>query len=315
LITAHTLHNGILRVLTADELPNAIQEAVWIDLMAPTVEERRLIEEMCNLHLPTSEEVREIEASARVHEDEGGLHISSVFFQEENHGAATIPVAFTLKADRIVTLHDQAIPVFRLLRLRVRRERDLIQDPLSIFLTIFELKIEQLADQLEAVHLALETISEGVLAREGRNLQEAIDLLTRQEDVNGKVRLCLMDSQRALTFLLRRTKGNETASEWIREILRDIGSLVPHNTFLFEKVNFLMGAAMGLINIEQNQIIKIFSIAAVVSLPPTLIASIYGMNFETMPELYWGWGYPVALTAMAISAIAPYWYFKIKVWL
>jgi magnesium transporter len=124
-----------------------------------------------------------------------------------------------------------------------------------------------------------------------------------------------MDTQRALAFLQRRGRGDETVRDWIREILRDIDSLLPHNTFLFEKVNFLMNAAMGLINIEQNQIIKIFSIAAVVFLPPTLIASIYGMNFDVMPELHWWWGYPLALCAMVLSGIAPYWYFKRKGWL
>lgn len=224
-------------------------------------------------------------------------------------------MAFTLRSDRIITLHDHPLPLFRLLRLRVRRERDLIHDPLSILLALLELKIEHLADRLEATHLALETISQTVLAKEGRNLQGAIDSLTRQEDVNGKVRLCLMDTQRALAFLLRRGRGDETVRDWIREILRDIDSLLPHNTFLFEKVNFLMDAAMGLINIEQNQIIKTFSIAAVVFLPPTLIASIYGMNFEVMPELQWHYGYAWAVWAMIVSGIAPYWYFKWKGWL
>lgn len=315
MINAYTLHDGMFQALPVPELSDALHLAMWIDLTAPTDDERHMIETICGQQLPTSKDVREIEASARVNEGEDGLHIYSFFFQEEDHGATTRAVAFTLKDNRIITLHDHPIPLFRLLRRRARHEQDLIQDPLSVLLALFELKIEHLADQLEATHLALETISQTVLAKEGRNLQGAIDSLTRQEDVSGKVRLCLMDTQRALAFLLRRGRGDETVRDWIREILRDIDSLLPHNTFLFEKVNFLMNAAMGLINIEQNQIIKTFSIAAVVFLPPTLIASIYGMNFDVMPELHWWWGYPMAVCVMVVSGIAPYWYFKRKGWL
>jgi len=315
LINAYALQDGMFQALPVSELSEALHLAMWIDLTAPTDDERQLIETLYGQHLPTSREVREIEASARVNEGEDSLHIYSFFFQEEDHGATTRAVAFTLKDNRIITLHDHPIPLFRLLRRRARHEQDLIQDPLSVLLALFELKIEHLADQLESTHLALETISQTVLAKEGRNLQGAIDSLTRQEDVSGKVRLCLMDTQRALAFLLRRGRGDETVRDWIREILRDIDSLLPHNTFLFEKVNFLMNAAMGLINIEQNQIIKTFSIAAVVFLPPTLIASIYGMNFDVMPELHWWWGYPLVMCAMVVSGIAPYWYFKRKGWL
>jgi magnesium transporter len=133
--------------------------------------------------------------------------------------------------------------------------------------------------------------------------------------INGKVRLCLMDTQRALTYLLRRARLGSAQADEVREILRDIESLLPHNSFLFEKVNFLMDAAQGFISIEQNKIIKIFSIAAVVFLPPTMIASIYGMNFQIMPELGWEWGYPLAIGLMILSGIAPYWYFKYRGWL
>lgn len=315
MITAYTLQDGLLHALPIAELSEGIPHTLWIDLTAPTDDERHMIEKMFQQHLPTSKEVREIEASARVYEDEESLRVYSFFLQKVDEHAITTAVAFTLNDTRIVTLHDQPLPLLRLLRLRARRERELIQDPLSLLLALFELKVEHLADQLEFTHLALETISQTVLAEEERNLPKAIGSLTRQEDVNGKVRLCLMDTQRALTFLLRWRKGDEAARDWMREILHDIDSLLPHNDFLFEKVNFLMDAAMGLINIEQNQIIKTFSIAAVVFLPPTLIASIYGMNFDVMPELHWWWGYPMALTAMILSGITPYLYFKRKGWL
>jgi magnesium transporter len=147
------------------------------------------------------------------------------------------------------------------------------------------------------------------------DMEDALDALTRHEDTNGKVRLCLMDTQRALSFLLRRGRLNPEQSERARELVRDIESLLPHNSFVFDKINFLMDAAQGFINIEQNQVIKIFSIAAVVFLPPTLVASVYGMNFQHMPELDWLLGYPAALALMVLAGVAPYWYFKRKGWL
>jgi magnesium transporter len=154
-----------------------------------------------------------------------------------------------------------------------------------------------------------------VLGREEADFRASIDQLALIEDLNGKVRVSLMDAQRDLTFLLRRARFDREYVEWIQDMLRDVDTLLPHNTYLSEKVNFVLNAAMGFINLEQNQIIKIFSIAAVVFLPPTLVASIYGMNFHLMPELSWPWGYPLAIFLMIVSAITPYLYFKRKGWL
>ncbi|WP_345544432.1 CorA family divalent cation transporter, partial [Streptomyces chitinivorans] len=131
----------------------------------------------------------------------------------------------------------------------------------------------------------------------------------------GKTRLCLMDTQRNISFLLRHLSKEGELRETLREINRDIETLMSHTTFLFDKINFLMDSTQGFINIGQNQIIKIFSIAAVVFLPPTLVASIYGMNFVHMPELQWQFAYPGAIGLMILAGIAPYWYFKRKGWL
>ena len=151
--------------------------------------------------------------------------------------------------------------------------------------------------------------------RQGDDYDEALSTLAEQEDIGWKVRLCLMDTQRALNFLVRKARLPAGQLEQAREILRDIESLLPHNESLFQKVNFLMQAAMGFINIEQNRIIKIFSVVSVVFLPPTLVASSYGMNFEFMPELHWSFGYPGAIVFMMLAGLAPYLYFKRKNWL
>jgi magnesium transporter len=314
MLTAFTLTNGILEQVNYDE-PAELQQAIWVDLTNPDDYERQRIQAMYQQQLPAVEEMDEIEASARSYEDENGLHIHSLFLQEVDGRTSNVTAAFTLSDNRLFTLHEHSLAVFRLVRLRARRESGLVSDAISLLLALFETKVENLADRLERVHTKLETVSEMVLADKDVDLEEAIDELTRQEDINGKIRLCLMDTQRALTFLLRRGPFDTEQRDWVREILRDVDSLLPHNTFLFEKVNFLMNAAMGFINIEQSQTIKIFSIAAVVFLPPTVIASIYGMNFHFMPELDWLLGYPMALILMALSGVAPYVYFKRKGWL
>ena len=154
-----------------------------------------------------------------------------------------------------------------------------------------------------------------MLENEDADLEDAISKLARLEDNNGKIRLCLMDTQRDISFLLRHLRHLTEECETLREIMRDVDTLMSHTAFLFDKINFLMDSTQGFINIEQNQIIKIFSIAAVVFLPPTLVASIYGMNFRFMPELDWWFGYPVAIVLMLLAGVAPFWYFKRKGWL
>jgi magnesium transporter len=146
-------------------------------------------------------------------------------------------------------------------------------------------------------------------------LEDAIDRLAKLEDSNGKIRLCLMDTQRSISFMQRHLREHFELQETAREIKRDVDTLMSHTAFLFDKINFLMDSTQGFINIEQNQIIKTFSIAAVVFLPPTVVASVYGMNFEFMPEMHWKYGYVWALFIMVLAGVAPYWYFKRKDWL
>ncbi|ALO46003.1 magnesium/cobalt transporter CorA [Pseudohongiella spirulinae] len=293
----------------------SLAAALWLDLVNPDDEERDIIESLHSQPLPDTEDVEEIEASARSYQDEVGLHVHSLFLHKTEERHRNTSVAFTLTDSQLITLREREIPAFRLMRMRARRLKGLAEDPVSILLGLFEIKIDDLADTLEEVYTQLEETSNLVLEDNDADIEDALDELARQEDTNGKVRLCLMDTQRALSFLLRRGKLSAVHAETARELLRDIDSLLPHNSFVFDKINFLMDAAQGFINIKQSQIIKIFSIAAVVFLPPTVIASIYGMNFNTMPELGWQFGYPFALGLMVLSGVAPYVFFKIKGWL
>lgn len=294
-----------------------LQEAKWIDLVEPCNEDRQKVLDDLGQNLATSLELDEIEASARFFEDDEGLHIHSFFFYEDADAhAENTTVAFTIHNGRLFTLRERDLPAFRLYRLRTRYQRLNEGNAYEILLDLFETKVEQLADQIEHIYSQLEQLGRIILGGSGQEgYNEALSKLAEFEDIGWKVRLCLLDSQRALNYLVRRAKMPIDQLEQAREVIRDIESLIPHNEALFQKVNFLMQAAMGFINIEQNRIIKIFSVVSVVFLPPTMIASAYGMNFNLMPELNWTFGYPFAIGLMILAGVTPYLYFKRKKWL
>jgi len=307
MLSAFKLDNCRLTRLELDE-SNDLTTSLWVDLVEPDVEERDLVQNQLGQSLATRPELEDIEASARFFEDEDGLHIHSFFFYEDaDDHAGNSTVAFTIRDGRLYTLRERELPAFRLYRMRARAQTLVDGNAYELLLDLFETKIEQLADEIENIYSDLESLS--------RVIMDALSTLAEQEDIGWKVRLCLMDTQRALNFLVRRARLPSSQLEQAREILRDIESLLPHNESLFQKVNFLMQAAMGFINIEQNRIIKIFSVVSVVFLPPTLVASSYGMNFEFMPELKWAYGYPGALVLMLLAGLAPYLYFKRRNWL
>ncbi|KGQ30783.1 magnesium transporter CorA [Gallibacterium genomosp. 2] len=305
------------RLVRIDENSDALNDAIWIDLLEPTAEEREMLQKGLGQSLASYLELEDIEASARFFEDEDGLHLHSFFYCEDEDDYADIAtVAFTLRDGRLFSLRDRELPAFRLYRMRSRTQRLLECNAYELLLDLFETKIEQLADVIETVYADLEKLSRIILeGKQGEAFDQALSTLTEQEDVSSKVRLCLMDTQRALSFLVRKTRLPASQLEQAREVLRDIESLQPHNESLFQKVNFLMQAAMGFMNIEQNRIMKIFSVASLIFLPPTLVSSTYGMNFANMPELTWKFGYPFALVLMALAALFPFLYFKRKGWL
>ncbi|EPI4693916.1 magnesium/cobalt transporter CorA [Morganella morganii] len=316
MLSAFRVDNKRLQRLDLEE-GDALTDALWVDISEPEVHERQLIQTQFNQELATSPELDDIEASARFFEDDDGLHVHSFFYYEDaDDHAGNSTVAFTLRDGRLYTLRERELPAFRLYRMRARKQTMQDGNGYEILLDLFETKIEQLADEIENIYSNLETLSRAIMkGKQDDEFDKALSALAEQEDIGWKVRLCLMDTQRALNFLVRRTRLPANQLEQAREILRDIESLLPHNESLFQKVNFLMQAAMGFINIEQSRIIKIFSVVSVVFLPPTLVASSYGMNFKFMPELDWSLGHPAAIGVMVAAALAPYLYFKRKNWL
>ena len=270
---------------------------------------------LSGLSLPNMQETEEIEASSHYEVYPTGFQINCLFPHRVEGIFYNINVAFICNAKCLVSLCAHEISAIRLLQRQWKKTARLKSDPLSTIIALHEIKIDKLADLSEDDYLTLEKISRHIFERSSTDLEKIIDDLSRQDDLNGKIRLCLMDAQRDLNFLYRRGLLAEDNLNQANDILEDIKTLLTHNTFLSERIDFLLNAALGFINIEQNKIIKIFSIAAVVLMPPTVIASIYGMNFHFMPELSWPWGYPLSIVLMVLAGISPYIYFKRKGWL
>jgi magnesium transporter len=327
LLNIFTLSNGRLfqeEIESLEELSRF--QPIWVDLESPTIDEKRWIKQYYGLSIPDDAMDEDIEESARFYaEDNGDVHIRSDFLVADNSDPRTVRVAFILNLDNeqlkskgvLFSIHDEDVPVFRLLRMRARRAPGLIADAKEVLLKLFDADAEYSADTLEGIYDALEKVSSKVLSGDVTDemASEVLGAIARHEDMNGRIRRNAMDTRRAVSFLMRSKMLSNEQFEEARQILRDIDSLDSHTAFLFDKINFLMDATVGFININQNKIIKIFSVASVALLPPTLIASVYGMNFNFMPELQWQFGYPYALGLMVASALLPMWYFRRRGWL
>ena len=313
----HNQNSRLRNIAFVDNEITAAQliPAIWLDLNEADDSEKAIVESISRTDLPEADDMAELEASSRFFEDEEGIHVHTLFLSLSEGRYQTGTVAFTLQTNRLISTREMHFPVFRLIRMRCRGGRIMEQSPISLLLTLFDFKIEHMADIIEDLYVDLNGVSHQVLESDNSDFEHAIDELADVEDTSGKVRLCLMDTQRAVNFLSKHFRHHDEVRELCSELQQDIDSLLQHTNFVFEKVNFLMDAAQGFINIEQNQIIKTFSIASVVFLPPTLVASLYGMNFQFMPELALQYGYPMAVCMMILAGLLPLWYFKRKGWL
>ena len=328
MLNVFTLSNGRLfqeEIESLEELSKF--RPTWLDLEDPTPEEKRWVKQYYGLSIPEDATDDDIEESARFYEEDNGeLHIRSDFLLiDTDDEARQVRVAFILNSANdqlrshgvLFSIHDETVPAFRLLRMRARRMPGLLGDAKDVLLALLDGDAEYCADTLEGIYDELEAAGKKVLDDNVTD-EVAADVLAtiaRQEDMNGRIRRNVMDTRRAVSFLMRSRMLDAEQFEEARQIQRDLDSLDSHTTFLFDKINFLMDATVGFININQNKIIKLFSVASVALLPPTLIASIYGMNFKAMPELDWALGYPYALLLMVASALVPMWYFRRRGWL
>ena len=320
MINVFVLQNGRLNQIPIDSREDLAKVTpVWLDLTDPSDEERDWVSGIFGVRLPDEDEVKDIEASARYYEaDNGDLHLRSDFLLEEDEGESrVVTVAFILARTMLFSMHSDDLPVFRLVRMRARSRPGSIGDFKDVLLDLYSTDVEYSADALEGIYQNLDEVSRSVLQKDFSDQDAAASLnaMAREEDLNGRIRRNMMDTRRAVSFMMRGRLLSPDQFDDARQILRDIESLDGHTAFLFDKINFLMDATVGFININQNKIIKIFSVASVAFLPPTLIASIYGMNFRILPELDWSFGYPFAIALMIASAVTPFWYFRRRGWL
>ncbi|MEY2662302.1 MAG: hypothetical protein RIQ35_619 [Pseudomonadota bacterium] len=320
MINLFVLQNGRLSQEQVEDRNELLQHVnpIWIDVIDPEEEELIWIKEAFGVLLPELDDLGDLEASARYFEaDDGHMHIRTDFLLDEEEISRNVRVAFVMTKQVLFSIHDEDLPVFRLVRLRARLRPGSVSNAKDVLLDLYSTDAEYSADALEEVYENLEHAGKRVLSDDisDKDAAEVLETIAKEEDTNGRIRRNVMDTRRALSFLMRSKLLSDEQQEEARQILRDIDSLENHTAFLFDKINFLMDATVGFINLNQSKIIKIFSVVSVALMPPTLLASIWGMNFQHMPELTETWGYPVAILSMVISAIIPLSYFRHKGWL
>jgi magnesium transporter len=320
MINLFVLQKGRLSQEQVDDRQELLKHhnPIWIDVVDPEEEELQWIKEAFGVSLPELEDLGDLEASARYFEAEDGhLHIRTDFILDDDETPRNVRVAFVLTDNILFSIHEQDLPVFRLVRLRARLRPGSVRNAKDVLLDLYSTDAEYSADALEEVYENLEEAGKRVLSRDVTDTDAAgvLETIAKEEDLNGRIRRNVMDTRRALSFLMRSKLLSDEQQEEARQILRDIDSLENHTAFLFDKINFLMDATVGFININQNKIIKIFSVVSVALMPPTLLASIWGMNFRYMPELGSTIGYPIAIGIMVISALIPLVYFRKKGWM
>jgi magnesium transporter len=318
MITAYVRTNGTLTPQTVqldDALPD---DAIWIDLLGPSREEEKLAERALGIALPTREEMREIEISSRLYQENGALFMTATLMtQADTLSPETEPVTFILVGHRLLTIRYANPLPFQVFAGQVQRQQDSCLSGDSVLAGLLDAIVDRIADVLEKVQHDMNQVSRTIFARQKTDFEEVLRTIGLAEGLNSRARESLVSIGRLLTFLGRPAEGkpNKPFSRSLKTLSRDVLALSDHSTFLANNITFMLNATLGMVNIEQTDIIKIFSVASVVFLPPTLIASIYGMNYQHMPELNWQFGYPLSLVLMVISAVMPYLYFKRRGWL
>jgi len=308
-----------------DEAGTIPAGAVWFDLVTPTVAEDKLLEGTLGIAVPTREEMQEIEVSSQLYQENGARYMTATLMcQSDTATPKTTAVTFILAGHKLVTVrYDEPRP-FTLISNKLARQCAPTVSGESILMDLLDAVIDRNADILERAGAEIDRASHDIFEPEGRRVDRTITYryilktIGRKGDLTSKVRESLVSIGRLVLYLANEAdtmKWPKETRAQLKSMQRDVQSLSDHATYLANKVTFLLDAMIGVMSVEQNNIIKIFSVAAVALMPPTLIASIYGMNFKHMPELDWTFGYPLAIVLMVIAAILPYWFFKWKRWL
>jgi magnesium transporter len=301
------------------------EDALWIDLIEPTREEDKLVEVHLNIEIPTRAEMADIEPSEILYHENNARYMTvRVLCSSESDAPKLIDVSFILTERALVTVRYGEPHSFSMFMSRAGKPGGCRHQPEAVLDGLVETIIDRAAEILGTVGSRIDRLSQAIFENERRGAKRAasyraaLKSIGRKGDIISNVRESMVSVERMLLFLSasmpRPQKTSGFQSEW-RTALRDVQSIEEHATFLSNKIQFLLDATLGLVTIEQNDIIKIFSVMSVIFLPPTLVSSLYGMNFKVMPELEWDFGYAWAITLMILAAALPYLFFRWKRWL
>ncbi len=317
-----TVYDAVGSKLVQRTTPGDYKTSVWIDLINPGEDEDKAIEQALGIEIPTRSEMREIEASNRFYTENDAYYMTSIILHSSEQGVPlTSVVTFILSGPHLVTVRyaePRAFPVY--VARAAKGDADCVTGA-GVMIGLLEMLIEREADLIERVQDEVERIAPQVFGQNGqRNRQLDILLKTvgKEGDVTARAQESAMSLHRLTLYFAnaaRERKDDPRVLGRIEAANHDILSLMESMRFLGARASFLLDATLGMISTEQNQIIKLFSVMAVMLMPPTLVASIYGMNFKFMPELDFHWGYPLALALMFLSGLIPFLYFKRKGWL
>jgi magnesium transporter len=314
-----------LKKAKADDLASLPEGAVWVDLVNPTGAEDKAVERLAGIAVPTREDMQEIEISSRLYIENGARYMTATLMcQSDTDMPRTTAVTFILTGHRLVTVRYDTPKPFPLVENKLARACAAGITGEMVLMELLDAVIDRCADILERIGADVDTVSHDIFEPESerhgqaKRYSQILIAIGRKGDLTSKVRESLVSIGRLVTFLSAAVEGvkwSKDMREQLKTMQRDVASLTDHASYLAGKITFVLDAMLGVVNLEQNNIIKLFSVMAVVLMPPTLIASIYGMNFKIMPELEWTHGYPFALVLMVIAAIVPYYIFKLKKWL
>ncbi|MDR7028788.1 magnesium transporter CorA family protein [Rhizobium rosettiformans] len=301
------------------------EDIIWLDLIKPSREEEHFVEGRIGIQLPTPDELKDIEPSSRLYVENEAIYMTaSLLYRADSTYPLLTDIAFILFRGRLITIRYAEPKAFELFSASLLRLNGQCDTGAKLLGHLLETIVDRTAEILETLAARLDALSITVFVnrkaakrRPPRFLEDKLLDIASHHQLVSKVRDSLVSLSRLVIFLQSQpvVRREEEAAELLGLVARDLQSLGEHAAFVANNITFMLDASLGLINVEQNAIIKIFSIASVVFLPPTLVASIYGMNFKFMPELGWNFGYPMALFAMLLSAIIPFLFFRWKGWL
>ena len=287
---------------------------IWIDMLLPTIDEIRAVENLFDMKFPTKQESEEIELSSRYWEEDNRIEINSYFLINETKEAFNETVSFILQGELLISVRYKKLQSFNTFTKKLLTSPREFKNGYSIFCQIIDIRIDADADIIENLSKEITKIRKHVFTDYSNDDEDILEKISTFEDLNMKIRENLTDKQRILNSLLKSQKFLDDKSE-LPIMLKDIKSLIEHTNFNFERLDYLQNIFIGLLSIEQNKVIKIFTIVNVIFLPPTLIASIYGMNFDFMPELHFEYGYLYSIAFMILAAVSPLIIFKKKGWI